>query len=159
MDKKSDFMNKKNLISIATIIIVAVIVILIVAFTGGDNNDTNTTTVATYLISEEGILPQANIDAGLLAGKIIVIESKYCGYCKKFKEETLNPIMAETNLEITFYDLSESDQRAEVENMGLNVVGTPTFIVDGYAYIGYTDKETFYQILKDRDISFILTEI
>ena len=98
----------------------------------------------TYTIKTEGEIPQAS-ERGL-DGKILMLESKYCSHCKT-AIPILQEISEENDLDITILDVSVDEQRAEMEGYGLDIIYTPTLVIDGYAYIGARDKQGYEDIL------------
>lgn len=81
-----------------------------------------------------------------LNDKVIMLESKYCGYCKKtlpdFKEAC-----SEKGVEPIVLDLSVGEQRKQMESYGITITYTPTFIFGCDYFVGGKTKEGYLQSL------------
>jgi len=146
-------MEKKNLYSIIAIVTIIVIAGIIFAIYSPNTNlpstnvDSNTNIAKLFYIDKEGPIPLQNCTDGNIQNKIIIIESKYCGACKVFKEVT-NLVESKTDYKFNTYDVTESDKYDFIKNvLHLDFKYTPTMIVACNAYIGVKDENTLLDIL------------
>ena len=94
------------------------------------------------ILSEEGDLPLSLCEERGLDGKIMVLESKYCGACKAAKP-LVQAAAGEVGVEVLFLDLAEGKDAREAEKLGLVPQYTPTLLVGCQVYIGVKSKEEY----------------
>ena len=74
-----------------------------------------------------------------------MVVSEYCGHCKAtmplFKEAS-----SEKAVEITILDGSIDEQRKQIEDYGISIRYTPTFIFGCDYYIGAKSKEEYLKM-------------
>ena len=83
-----------------------------------------------------------------LNDKVMMLESKYCGHCKKTQplfqqsceEKGINPIIL---------DVSVDEQRRQMESYGIDIRYTPTFVFGCDYYIGAKEKEEYSALLDE----------
>lgn len=102
--------------------------------------------IQVIVISEDGYFNQDECVQRGIKDSVFMLESKYCGHCKKtlpiFKEacdeKGINPIIL---------DLSNDEQRKQMEESGISVLYTPTFIFGCDYYVGVGSKEKYLELL------------
>ncbi|MDD4983639.1 MAG: hypothetical protein PHH82_02225 [Candidatus ainarchaeum sp.] len=145
-------MDKKNLYSTIVLVLLVIVIVVLMVLSGNSNNSNNDTNsdsnvLKTFFIAKDGPIPAANVEAGNIKDKIVVIESKYCGACKEFLK-TIEKVEQDTNYVFHKYDVSESEQRSYIEDtLMVDFQYTPTTIIGGDAYIGFMDENTLLETL------------
>lgn len=91
------------------------------------------------LLEAEGELPGCT---GKLEGKIIIIESKYCGACKE-ADIILKELEKEMKEDFIFLDISDEKDNKEMGRLGLKAKFTPTVVADCNVLIGAKTKEEY----------------
>jgi len=96
--------------------------------------------------------------------ELIMIDSKNCVYCKKFKNEVMQEFKI-PNLPIVIIDQADQPNwfaKAIKQNIIKPFRGTPTFVIwnDVEKYevdriYGYVNKDTFYKQLKEIFVRFL----
>ncbi|MCZ7392076.1 MAG: thioredoxin fold domain-containing protein [Candidatus Methanoperedens sp.] len=109
----------------------------------------------------KGVKFNTNLTAALEAAKVqgkpvfVYARSQYCGWCKKFEEETFTNQSVIQTLNENFISVSIDVDKQKNETRNFRVFGTPTeiFLDSNGTEIkripGYTDTETFLNIVKD----------
>ncbi len=121
------------------------LLVLVILLAWGCANENQPQDIPVLRIDAEGTISQANCSMRGLDGKVLVLESKYCGACR-MTVPILEGIEAERGLDFIFLDLAEPKARQQLEQYGIMNTYTPTVIVDCEVYIGHRSKEEFEQI-------------
>ena len=100
----------------------------------------------TLTISEDGVIPEQECIERGLKGKFIMIESKYCGHCQATLP-LFQDACSDISIEPVILDISEKEQRKQMEAFGVDVRFTPTFIFDCKYYVGGKSKEECIDLL------------
>jgi thioredoxin 1 len=112
-------------------------------------------------ITLKGVTFSTNLTAALETAKVqgkpvfVYIRSEYCGWCRKFEEETFTnqSVIKTLNENFILVSLDIDKQKNETSNFG--VYGTPTMIFldsngTGIERIpGYTDTTTFLGVMNE----------
>ena len=133
--------------------IIILLGILLILYGCNSQNDSSLTgdvisptVLDTFVIDSNGAFSSAECSAKGLENKVIMLESKYCGHCKetlpKFKEAC-----AEKGIVPEILDVSEKDQRKQMESYGVDIQYTPTFIFGCKYFIGAMEKSDYLKIL------------
>jgi len=106
-----------------------------------DNNE-----IPIFTISQDGSFSEEECSLRALNDKVFMIESKYCGHCKATKPDFIASC-EEKNIEPVILDISEVNQRMQMESYGISIQFTPTFVIGCDYFIGSRTKSNYLQIL------------
>ena len=104
------------------------------------NNQTDPLTIIT--ITDSGSFTQEECSARNLTGKIIMLESKYCGACQHTMPEFIKAC-EEKGITPEILDLSIAENMEKMEQYNLQIKFTPTFIFGCDYYIGAVSKQDY----------------
>jgi len=83
-----------------------------------------------------------------LAGKVVVLHSKYCGACK-VAVPRLKEIEQELNTQFEYYDLAVESDMGKLNQLQIKTQYTPTVVVNCKVYIGTYPKEDYKKFIGD----------
>jgi thiol-disulfide isomerase/thioredoxin len=102
----------------------------------------------TVSLYKDGTFPFEECASRNLEDKVMMVGSKYCGHCRAtlpfFKEAC-----SEKEVEAIILDITEKEQRQEIESYGLNIKYFPTFIFGCNYYIGAKSKDEYLKLLDE----------
>ena len=143
------------------IIFCILLVILLAACQDEDNNsngnpaddnqtnssqETNDIKFEKLTITSPGAFPKEGCKARGVIDKVIMLESKYCGHCKKTMP-ILQEACRERGIEPIIIDVTIPEQREQMESYGVQIAYTPTLIFGCDYYIGTRDKQGYLKLL------------
>ncbi|MFP4118778.1 MAG: thioredoxin family protein [Candidatus Woesearchaeota archaeon] len=124
--------------------IIAVIALLAIVLAGCSSDASTTTT-----ISKDGSFSEKECKQKGLQDKVLMIESKYCGHCQETKPG-FEQALEESGMTAEFYDLAEPEEQKELmDEYGISVQYTPTFVFGCNYYVGAYEKEQYVGFLDD----------
>ena len=97
-------------------------------------------------LTEDGSFSLEECKKRELNNKVLMLESKYCGHCKAALP-VFNEACNEKGIIPLILDVSEDEQRKQMEKFGLNIMYTPTLVFGCDYYIGARQKQEYLQIL------------
>ena len=102
--------------------------------------------IQNIILSQDGSFSIEDCKNRGLNDKVLMLESKYCGHCKvtlpMFKEAC-----AEKGVNPIILDVSEPEQRKQMESHGISIRFTPTFVFGCDYYMGSKQKQEYLQLL------------
>lgn len=113
----------------------------------GSNEDAeDSSQVKMKMIAQEGSFDLDECKQRGVYGKVYMLESKYCGHCKQTMPLFLEAC-SQKGVEPVVLDLAEPDQQEKMEDLGIGIVYTPTFVFGCDYYIGSRTKQDYLQML------------
>jgi len=100
-----------------------------------------------FTITSSGSFSHEDCDDMSLTGKYVMVESKSCSHC----QETLPYFIEaceEMNRDCIILDVSEQDDFNEMLSYGINVMYTPTFVLDCNIYVGAMLKDDYVLLMQ-----------
>jgi len=125
-----------------------ILIILVLGCDGYTGNVVQSNSSEIIILESDNDLPLDFCTEKKLDHNIIMLESQYCGHCKIAKP-ILKEIAEERNVEITFLDVSQNEDRKIMEDFGLNVKYTPTLVIGCKIIIGGKSKEEYSKIIDE----------
>lgn len=139
-------MANKNIIFIGILFSLTIISGCSNNSTGGAVIDSRQSQISILVLDSDGALSAEECSARDLNDKVMMLESQYCGHCKAtlpvFKEACL-----EKGIEPIIIDVSDKEQRKQMESYGLDIMYTPTFVFGCKHTIGTRSKQEYLQLL------------
>lgn len=125
--------------------LIALLLVLVVACSTGatapDGSEVRT-------ITTEGVFSAEECAARGLEGRVLMLESQYCGHCRATKPDFLSAC-ERAGVAPIILDLSLEEDLARAESFGVLAQFTPTFVVDCNYYVGAKDLMTYTQWLAE----------
>lgn len=109
-----------------------------------DSDDSNNILV----LDSDGIISEEQCSARGLNNKVIMLESQYCGHCKATMPE-FKEACSEKGIEPVILDVSDKDQRKQMESYSLDIMYTPTFVFGCRYIIGARSKQDYLNLLAE----------
>jgi len=125
------------------IIFILLVLLLVSAASCQKEKDNSTIVLDKDKVIDKNICIEKNLD-----NKIIQLESKFCGHCATVKP-ILENLAKENNVEITFLDSSDEQDREIIDSYNLQVLFTPTLIIDCKVVVGGQSEETYKDLIKE----------
>ena len=119
-----------------------VTIFIITIFASGCTNNSNIT------INDETPIPYKECSNRGLSNRIIMLESTSCSHCELAKPK-LQQLEKELNVNITYYDLSNNEDRKKVEALRITPKYTPTVLIGCNVLIGDKSKEVYKEAIEN----------
>lgn len=151
---------KTKIIATSSLILVIIIMFLLVSGDeSGEGNEPSVTIenhsennfeeIATLTILSDGEISRQECIERDLHGKVVMLESQYCGHCKKTLP-IFEAACEELGLTPLVVDISTKEGVDLLTSYGIEIQYTPTFIFDCKYYVGAKQsKEEYVQLLGD----------
>ena len=124
------------------------LLLILLAGCGQESKDASSTAAKRMTLDSETSIPAESCEQMGLSGKVIMLESEYCGHCR-IAEPILKEIEQEKGLDFEFLDVSKKEDRAVMEGYGVDIKYTPTLLAGCSVYIGSKSREEYQQIIDD----------
>ncbi len=98
------------------------------------------------LISEAGSFSETFCSENALEGQYVMIGSAYCSHCVETKP-VFEEACTESGTNCVVLDISTTEGTDAMNNLGISVMYTPTFIFDCDYFVGALDKEGYLELL------------
>lgn len=99
------------------------------------------------LIAGDGSFSEAFCSEKGLEGQYIMIGSAYCGHCIETKP-IFEEACTESGKDCVVLDISTTEGLDAMNNFGISIMYTPTFILDCDYYVGAKLKEDYLELLE-----------
>ncbi|MBU0760796.1 MAG: thioredoxin family protein [Nanoarchaeota archaeon] len=132
---------KKRTKTIGTVAVLIILAALILVLVNKPNNEIIT-------ISSDGAFTNEECQSRGLTDKVIMLESKYCGYCQETKPIFLKACESKA-ITPEILDLSEPENFAQLEDYKINILYTPTFLIGCNYYVSAKTEEQYLSYLDE----------
>ncbi len=139
-------MKKRSVIGV-----ILVLIILITLINGCNSNNespiNNGSNQNIFTITGEGYFNSKECSNKLFKDKVIMLKSEYCPHCEK-TQPLFEEACQEKGITPLILDISISEQRKQIENFGLNIQYTPTFVFGCKYYVESMSKDKYLELLE-----------
>lgn len=98
-------------------------------------------------ISEDGSLSPEECERRGLEGKVLMLESRYCGHCRETRPDFI-AACEDAGIEPMILDVSEDEGAKALRSYGISIRYTPTFVIGCDYYVGAMSMEEYISLLE-----------